>query len=143
LHEDGRILVINLTGKLTKDDYERFIPEIERLVRQHGKLRMLVQMHDFHGWTAGALWQDIKFDLKHFRDVERLALVGEKAWEHGMAVFCKPFTTAAIRYFDRSQADQAEAWIRDDLAVAQEYESATAVGKPQASPKRNPKTVGG
>ncbi len=52
LHEDGKILVINLTGKLTKDDYERFIPEVERLVKQHGKLRMLVQMHDFHGWTA-------------------------------------------------------------------------------------------
>jgi hypothetical protein len=80
---------------------------------------MLIQMHDFHGWTAGALWQDIQFDLQHFRDIERLALVGEKAWEHGMAVFCKPFTTATIRYFDRSEADQAEAWIHSDLLVAQ------------------------
>ena len=51
LHEDGKILVVKLTGKLTKEDYEHFTPEV-------GKLRMLIQMHDFHGWTAGALWQD-------------------------------------------------------------------------------------
>jgi len=27
LHEDGKTLVINLTGKLTKEDYEHVIPE--------------------------------------------------------------------------------------------------------------------
>lgn len=118
LHEEagGKILTVTLGGKLAREDYERLGPEVERLLKQHSKIRMLVQMRDFHGWTAGALWQDIKFDLKHFRDIERLALVGEKSWEHGMAVFCKPFTTAAVRYFDKSEADQATAWIQADLA---------------------------
>jgi hypothetical protein len=121
LHEEasGKILVVKLTGKLTKEDYQQFTPEIERLIKQHGKIRMLVQLHDFHGWTVSAIWEDIKFDLKHFQDVERLALVGEKAWEHGMAVFCKPFTSATIRYFNRGEAEQAEAWIRAALLVAQ------------------------
>ncbi len=121
LHEEagGKIIAITLTGTLTKEDYKQFVPAIERLITEHGKLRMLVRMHGFQGWTAGALWQDVKFDLKHFRDIERLALVGEKAWEHGMAVFCKPFTTATIRYFERSEAEQAEAWIHADLLVAQ------------------------
>ena len=121
----GKILVIELSGKLTKDDYEHFIPHVARLKKEHGKIRMLVQMHDFHGWTAGALWQDIKFDLQHFRDIERLALVGEKAWEHCMAVFCKPFTAATIRYFDRGEANQAEAWIRAELPVAQNSASSS------------------
>ena len=31
---------------------------------------MLVEMHDFHGWTAGAIWEDIRFDAKHFTDIE-------------------------------------------------------------------------
>jgi hypothetical protein len=130
LHGDanGKIVVIKLAGKLTNEDYEHFVPEVEGLIKKHGKLRILVQMHDFQGWTAGALWQDIKFDLKNFRHIKRLALVGERAWEHGMAAFCKPFTTATIRYFDRSQADQAEAWIRADLQVDQGCGSATAIG---------------
>ncbi len=120
MHEEGKILEIKLTGKLTKEDYTHFLPVVERLIKEHGKLRILVEMHDFHGWTAGALWQDINFDLKHFRDIERLAFVGDKAWEHGMAIFCKPFTAAKVKYFDRSQMDQAEHWLRADLPVAQE-----------------------
>ena len=90
------------------------MPEFERLVKQHGKIRVLFDMADFHGWNAGALWDDIKFNLKHCSDIERLAMVGEKKWEQGMSVFCKPFTTAKIRYFDRPQAPDALAWLEGD-----------------------------
>ena len=49
--------------------------------------------------------------MRHFHDIERLAMIGEKAWQHGMAVFCKPFTKAEVRYFDSSEATEAESWI--------------------------------
>ncbi len=107
----GKVLEVQLTGKLAKEDYGHFVPTVERLVKDHGKIRMLVKMHDFHGWTAGALWQDIKFDAKHFKDIERLAMVGESKWQHGMAVFCKPFTTAKVRYFDHAALDEARTWL--------------------------------
>ena len=70
-------------------------------------MRLLVRMHDFHGWTLGAVWEDAKFDLRHFSHIERLALVGDTKWEAGMAMFCKPFTTAKVRYFDESKAEEA------------------------------------
>jgi hypothetical protein len=111
----GKALVVNLRGKLAKEDYQHFGPEVERLIREHGKLRVLVRMHDFHGWTAGALWEDIKFDMKHFSDIERLALVGDRKWEAGMAAFCKPFTRATVRYFDESKADEALTWIKEGV----------------------------
>jgi hypothetical protein len=112
----GKILVALLTGKLDKQDYEHFVPEVERLVKQYGKIRVLVQMHDFHGWTMGGLWEDMKFDMKHFRDIERLALVGDSKWEAGMAMFCKPFTSATIRYFDVAKLEEAHAWISEGVA---------------------------
>jgi hypothetical protein len=107
----GKVLEIQLTGKLATEDYKQFVPTLERLVKEHSRIRILVEMHDFHGWTAGALWQDIKFDARHFRDIERVAMVGETKWQHGMAVFCKPFTAAKIQYFDRGAIDQARAWL--------------------------------
>lgn len=112
-NEDGKILRVRASGHLTKEDYEHFVPEVERLIGQHGTVRVLFDMHEFHGWSAGALWEDIKFDLKHFGDIERLAMVGERTWEQGMAVFCKPFTKAKIRYFDRQQAEDALTWLRE------------------------------
>lgn len=110
--KDGhKILAVRASNKLTKEDYEHFIPEVERLIKQEGKIRLLFEMHDFHGWEAGALWEDIKFDFEHFADIERLAMVGEKKWEEWMATFCKPFTSAQIRYFDHNQAEDARRWI--------------------------------
>jgi hypothetical protein len=120
LHEEagGKLLRLNLSGKLTKEDYQQFAPGVERLIQREGKLRMLVRMHDFHGWTMGALWEDIKFDLKHFGDIDRLALVGERKWEVGMAAFCKPFTRATIRYFDEAQYDDAVRWVTEGITQA-------------------------
>ena len=81
----GKILVVHISGKLGKGDYEHFVPEFERLLRQYGKLCVLFDMTDFHGWDAGAMWEDIKFDIRHFAEIERLAMIGEKkmATRHG------------------------------------------------------------
>jgi hypothetical protein len=106
----GKVLDVRVSGKLVKDDYEHFVPAVERLIQQHGKIRVLLEMTDFHGWDAKALWEDLKFDLKHFSDIERVAMVGDKRWQKGMAVFCRPFTTAKVRYFDHSQLSEARQW---------------------------------
>ncbi len=107
----GRILVVHVSGKLVKEDYAQFVPEFERLLRQHGKLRLLFDMTGFHGWEASAAWEDFKFGVKHFADIERLAMIGEKKWQQGMATFCKPFTKAAVRYFDHADAAEARKWL--------------------------------
>jgi hypothetical protein len=71
---DGKVVTVRASDKLTREDYEHFVPVFERLIAQHGKIRVLFDLHDFHGWKAGALWEDMKFDVKHFRDIERLAI---------------------------------------------------------------------
>ena len=110
----GKLLHVKVTGKLTKEAYETFTPLVDQQIREHGKIRILFEMHDFHGWTAGALWEDLKFDFKHWKDIERLAIVGESKWEKGMAVFCKPFTAAKIKYFDRAKLSEAEEWLTEE-----------------------------
>ena len=118
LHEetDQRVLDVHVSGKLTKQDYETFVPELDRRIEQHGKISILFDMHDFHGWNAGALWEDTKFALKHFSDIERLAVIGEKRWQKGMTTFCRPFTKAEIRYFDHDHDAEARAWIQPEPA---------------------------
>ena len=113
---DGKVLVAYVTGKLIKADYERFVSEFERLILVHGKIRLLFDMVAFHGWDVGAAWEDLKLGLKHFSDIERLALVGETKWQHGMATFCKPFTRAAVRYFDHVDAAGARKWLDEAAA---------------------------
>lgn len=112
---DGKILVLELTGKLTAEDYSHFTEQVEQAVQTHGKVRFMVEMHDFHGWTFGALWEDIKFDVSHYSHIERLALVGNHKWQEAMATFCIPFTSASVRYFDEHHVSDASAWIHEGI----------------------------
>lgn len=59
----GKILVVHANGKLTKSDYENFMPEVDRLIGQYGTLHVLVDMTAFHGWEADDLWEDIKLGV--------------------------------------------------------------------------------
>ncbi|MEZ6063532.1 MAG: STAS/SEC14 domain-containing protein [Planctomycetaceae bacterium] len=111
---EERVIELEITGTLSKAAYETFVPATEAKIQEFGKVRMLVILHDFHGWDVGALWEDIKFDVKHHNHIERLAIVGERKWEKGMAAFCKPFTSAKIKYFDHTDIEQARTWIHSD-----------------------------
>jgi hypothetical protein len=104
-------LGFKLSGKLHDEDYQTFVPLIDAAAAKHGKIRLLAQFHDFHGWDAHALWDDIKFSTTHCTKIERIALVGEKKWEQWMAKVCKPFTMAKIKYFDAAEIDSAWAWL--------------------------------
>jgi hypothetical protein len=110
--DEGKIVETELSGRLSREDFQRFGPEIERLIDRHGKIRVLVQMHDFHGWDMAALWEDIKLDARHFNDIERIALVGEQKWQESLSTICRPFTTARVRYFDLDRVEEARTWLR-------------------------------
>src|SRR5678816_1279998 len=108
--EGGQIVEIRAFGTLTTADYDQFVPEIERWMERHGSLRLLFEMVDFHGWTPGALWDDLMLAFRHFHDFERIAMVGDRKWQAWMASFCKPFSGAVIRYFERADIEEARAW---------------------------------
>ena len=100
-----------MSGKLHDEDYKKFVPLVDAEIAKEGKINVLAQFHDFHGWDAKALWDDIKFSTTHCTKIKRIALVGERSWEKWMAAVCKPFTMAKIRYFDASEIEAAKAWL--------------------------------
>ncbi len=110
----GKVLVVHVSGKLVKADYEQLVPEFERLIRQHERIRVLFDMTDFHGWEASAAWEDFKLGVGHYADIERIALVGDKKWQQAMATICKPFTKATVRYFDHLDVATARYWLAEN-----------------------------
>lgn len=107
----GNVLGFKLSGKLHDEDYTTFVPAVDAVLAGHEKVRLLAMFHDFHGWDAHALWDDIKFAAGHFTKVERIAMVGDKRWEEWMTKVCKPFTAATVKYFDVGDLDAAWAWV--------------------------------
>jgi len=112
-HGSGKILGFKMSGKLHDEDYQKFVPVVEAAIQAQGKVRMLAEFVDFHGWDLHALWDDTKFATKHCADVERIALVGDKTWEKWMATVCRPFTMARIKYFNAPDIESAWKWLEE------------------------------
>ena len=94
----------------------KVVPTVETAVAEEGKVRLFVQFEDFHGWDLHGAWDDLKFGVKHYGDIDRIAIVGDQRWEKWMAqVCCKPFTKATVRYFDKSEVDNAWKWLREGI----------------------------
>jgi hypothetical protein len=102
-----------LSGKLHDEDYKKFVPLVDAEIAKDGKVNVLAQFHDFHGWDARALWDDIKFATTHCTKIKRIALVGETSWERWMANVCQPFTMARLRYFGTAELEAAKAWLAE------------------------------
>jgi hypothetical protein len=106
-----KVLGFKMSGKLHDEDYKKFVPLVDAAIATDGKVRILAQFEDFHGWDMRALWDDIKFSTTHCTKIERIALAGDRKWEQWMAKVCKPFTMAKIRYFDASELAAAWKWL--------------------------------
>ena len=75
------------------------------------------------GWTPAALWEDLKFDVKHYRDVSRFALVGEDWTKNWLATVSEPFTAAEIRYFIERDIEGARDWVRGVPVATSEHQA--------------------
>jgi len=106
-------LAFQLSGTLHDEDYKTFVPRVDQAIASQGKVKMLVHLHDFKGWGARALWDDIVFATEHCNKLAKIAIVGETKWEEWMSKVCKPFTMATIKYFDAHEIDQAWAWLEE------------------------------
>ena len=66
LPQDSEVVLgFKMSGKLHDEDYKKFVPLIDSAVAKQGKIRLLAQFEDFHGWDLHALWDDIKFATAH------------------------------------------------------------------------------
>ena len=113
IQPNAKFVVVTAAGTLARVDYRGFVAEFERLVRERGTLRILFDARELRGWDSGALWEEVKFDAKHVSEIERLAMVGTKAWHHAIEAFFKPFAAPKMRYFDAVEMQQAREWLSD------------------------------
>ena len=105
--EDALFIELDMKGKLTHEDYEIFVPILERALKEAAgkKVNMLVDMTEFKGWKMRAAWDDMVFGLKHRGDFDKLAVVGKKKWEEVAIKMMQPLVKDKIKFFkNRSKA---------------------------------------
>ena len=105
------IVVLKVNGKLTKADYDHVVPILETKIKQFGKIKAYVEIENLEIPSLQALWEDIKFDVKHYTHFSHLAAVSEPEWLAAIAKLAAPLVPAEIRVFKRQERDDAMNWL--------------------------------
>jgi hypothetical protein len=113
-HDRENYLVCRVSGRLTEADYEAAVPELENELLLRGEpLRLMIVLEDFRGWDIAALWEDLKFDIRHGSDFGRIAVLGDSKLEEWGTHLTKPFLGSEVRYFDLEDRPAARAWLSE------------------------------
>jgi len=109
---EGNVIATKSIEKLTKSDYASILPILINRLQTYKNIRWYFEMENFQGWELKAFWQDVKFDVQHANDFEKIAMVGEKKWQGWMTDLMKPFTKAEIKFFELEERNTALEWIK-------------------------------
>jgi hypothetical protein len=109
----GKVLALEVSGKLTDADYKNLTPILEKAIAGQGRISLLLEFEDFHGWEPKAAWDDYN-TYRNFKDnFGRVAIVGDKSWEMWMTKLGKLFY-GEMKYFDKSKIQDAWKWVREE-----------------------------
>ena len=109
---DENIIAYRVSGKLTHEDYQQFLPTLEALLKENPSLSLFIELDNFKGWDLQAAWDDFKFGMDHADEMSRIAIVGHNAWQKWMTRLAQPFLQAQIQYFSHDHLIDAWDWLR-------------------------------
>ncbi|MEA3498515.1 MAG: STAS/SEC14 domain-containing protein [Campylobacterota bacterium] len=102
---------IEVDGKLTHEDYEFFIPSFESAIQhiKEPKIDLLINIENFNGWEIQAAWDDLKFSLKHGKEFNKLAVVGQNRLLEYSAKISAWLLPYDVKFFE--DIDRAKKWL--------------------------------
>ena len=104
------VIGFEATGMLRAEDYRDVVlPALERAAAA-GEVRFVVVIPEFRGMSGGAVWQDLRVGVEHFRAWKRIALVTDIDWMTQMTALFGWMTPGQVRTFRLAQRDEAIAW---------------------------------
>ncbi|MBD66115.1 MAG: hypothetical protein CME62_12965 [Halobacteriovoraceae bacterium] len=105
-------LDVKVTGKVDKAEYRKILTELEDKLKFTDEVDLLVDMSDLDKMTFGAMWEDLKFDVKNFRVIRKFAIIGNEDDRGVLATISEPFVTDEARFFPISKVESARSWIK-------------------------------
>ena len=109
----GRHLGLRVDGRIDEAEYAPVRAAMEELIAEHGTIRVLVHLERLGAIEPKAFWEDLKFSLKHVRDFDRMAAVGDQAWLEPYVKIFGPLVPGPgkAKAFRSNELEAAWAWL--------------------------------
>lgn len=107
-------LAFRISRPLSREEVKTITDELAGTITARGKIRVLLDLQAFPYEDLGALWEDLKFDVKHAKDFERLALAGGGELENWATRIFGALTFTRCRCFGKDQVEDAWQWLTEE-----------------------------
>jgi hypothetical protein len=105
---EGKVIGYKAGKDITKEDFETLGTDMGALIEREGSVCLMLDLEEFH-WESPSVWgTDLKFGKAHHDKIDKMAVVGDKKWQHLMTNISAPFYTRDAKWFHT--ADRAAAW---------------------------------
>jgi hypothetical protein len=108
----GKVVGFKFSGELTDNEFKKFVAEVETIVAGQGRIRLLMMVDYPQDLDLKAAWDDLVFWIKHTKDIDRLAIVGQKEWEKWLELLEKPFIHTEVKYYESTNVRDAWDWVK-------------------------------
>jgi hypothetical protein len=107
----GNVVGYRAIDTITAADYETLVPQIAALVGEHDNIRLLLDLTAF-GHEAPEAWlPDLHFGHEFRKNIDRLAIVGDKAWATWLTRLAGAFYAHDAKHFESAEMDAAWEWV--------------------------------
>jgi hypothetical protein len=110
--DSANLYRVQASGLLRLADMQQVQSAASEAILQHGKIKLLFILDRFEGWEKNSKWGDMGFYIKHDKDLEKIAIVGDEQWRDEALMFAGAgLRKAAVEYFTPAEIDRARAWL--------------------------------
>lgn len=114
----GPVLQLSLLGSLDPEAYDRADEGIAAHLREGKGLRLLLDLREFDGWQGlSALAAHLKTASANVGQADRIAMVGDKAWQHMAERIGHALLSAQTQFYDSDHYGAAKTWLLSDTTA--------------------------
>jgi len=110
----GNVFGFEVAGKLTPQELEEFLPNLETaVIEANNRLRLLIDVTKMESADVKSEWEAFEFLKKHIQDIEYIAIIGAHSWTKVMSEVLAGsiFVEAETRYFKTDEMEHAWTWL--------------------------------
>ncbi len=108
------ILGIVVSGKVTKEDYDRINPVLEQHEQKYNEIKLFVDYQEFKWPTVNAMWEDLKVGFNYWGAIKAVAIVSKKEWlEDSADVMGTIMPGIKGEGFEPNERDKAISWLQE------------------------------
>ena len=109
----GNIVALKITGEISQKDFENITSILNKAIKNHGTIRLLLIVEHYASFSSvESLYEDLKFAHLYSKNIERLALVGDRSWKSTWVALFGLFSGFMTQYFDKNELKDALKWLQ-------------------------------